>query len=69
MCLSISDFPDLPNKEVKVNIIEFPWDLVKFNEQELIVIIKNLSLKRRIILKDYTGVYLLNPKVYLLGRM
>ena len=33
--LSLNDFPDCPKKEIDVRIIDYPWDLITYNEQEL----------------------------------
>ena len=66
--LSMNDFPELPQKEIKVNIIEYPWDLVRFNEQELIRDYKKLSDQNHNHLKDYLGVYQLNNSNIFIGK-
>ncbi len=66
--LSISDFPNLPQKEIDVKIIEYPWDLVKHNEHELISDFQKLSCENENQLDSYTGVYFLNKNKIFLGK-
>lgn len=66
--LSISDFPNLAKKEVQVDVIEYPWDLVKFNEQELIKDFKKLYSEKENNIKEYFGVHLLNPENIFIGK-
>lgn len=66
--LSINDFPNLPRKEIEVNIIEYPWDLIKFNEQELISDFAKLTSINENKIHEYSGVYFLNKKNIFLGN-
>jgi UDP-N-acetylglucosamine diphosphorylase/glucosamine-1-phosphate N-acetyltransferase len=59
--LSKSDFPELPIKEVDVTIINFPWDLITYNSQELVKDFKKLTSDAENHMKEYPGVYFLNP--------
>jgi UDP-N-acetylglucosamine diphosphorylase/glucosamine-1-phosphate N-acetyltransferase len=66
--LSINDFPNLPKKEINVVVIEYPWDLVHNNEQELISDYIKLTAQNENQIKDYAGVYLLNKENIFLGK-
>ncbi len=66
--LSINDFPELPKKEIKVTIIEYPWDLVRFNERELVRDYKKLTNQNEKQQKDYLGVYMLNKENIFIGK-
>lgn len=59
--LSRSDFPELPIKEVDITIINFPWDLITYNSQELVKDFKKLTSDAENYMKEYPGVYFLNP--------
>jgi len=59
--LSISDFPDLPKKEIDVRIIEYPWDLIKYNREELISDYKKLSQSNENQIENYPNVHFINP--------
>lgn len=60
--LSKNDFPDLPVKVVDVTIINYPWDLITHNAQELVKDFKKLTIDNENYIKKYHGVYFLNRK-------
>ncbi|MBK8946531.1 MAG: glucose-1-phosphate thymidylyltransferase [Ignavibacteriae bacterium] len=66
--LSINDFPELPRKEVDVTIINYPWDLITYNHQELIKDFKKLTSESENFIKDFPGVYFLNKENIFLGK-
>jgi UDP-N-acetylglucosamine diphosphorylase/glucosamine-1-phosphate N-acetyltransferase len=66
--LSINDFPNLPKKEINVIVIEYPWDLVHYNEQELVSDYKKLTTQNENQLKDYPSVYFLAKENIFLGK-
>ncbi|MBK7979688.1 MAG: glucose-1-phosphate thymidylyltransferase [Ignavibacteriae bacterium] len=66
--LSKNDFPNLPVKEVDVTIINYPWDLITYNHQELIKDYKKLTSEQENFIKEFPGVYLLNKKDIFLGK-
>jgi len=66
--LSINDFPELPKNEIDVTIIDYPWDLIKYNEQELISDYKKLINSNENHIKDYLGVYFLNEENIFIGK-
>lgn len=59
--LNITDFPKLPKREINVRIIEYPWDLIKYNEEELINDYKKLAYSNQNQIKNYPEVHFLNP--------
>jgi len=66
--LSISDFPDLPQKEIDVRIIEYPWDLIKYNEEELISDFNKLTSSNENQINEYLGVHFLNKGNIFIGK-
>jgi len=66
--LSITDFPNLPKKEIDVRIIEYPWDLITYNNEELISDFKKLTTSNENQMKDYLGVHFLNKENIFLGK-
>jgi len=66
--LSINDFPDLPKKDIEVTLIEYPWDLVKYNPQELISDYHKLKNQNENNLEDFPEVYLLNKEEIFIGK-
>lgn len=66
--LSINDFPELPQSEIDITIINYPWDLVQHNEQELISDYKKLSIENENQIKDFPGVYFLNKQDIFIGK-
>ncbi|MCB9209896.1 MAG: hypothetical protein H6612_13095 [Ignavibacteriales bacterium] len=66
--LSINDFPDVPKKEINVTIIDYPWDLIKYNEQELIRDYEKLAGENDNQLKEYPGVYFLQKENIFIGN-
>ncbi len=66
--LSINDFPDIPKKEIDVTIIEYPWDLIKYNEQELISDFYKLTNLNENNVHDFLGVYFLNKDNIFIGK-
>ncbi|MBK7106742.1 MAG: glucose-1-phosphate thymidylyltransferase [Ignavibacteriae bacterium] len=66
--LSKNDFPNLPIKEVDVTIINYPWDLITYNHQELIKDFKKITGETENNLKDFPGVIFLNREEIFLGK-
>ncbi|MCB0732145.1 MAG: hypothetical protein KDC88_14050 [Ignavibacteriae bacterium] len=66
--LSINDFPDVPKKEINVTIIDYPWDLIKYNEQELIRDYEKLAGENDNQLKEYPGVHFLQKENIFIGN-
>jgi UDP-N-acetylglucosamine diphosphorylase/glucosamine-1-phosphate N-acetyltransferase len=66
--LTIDDFPNLPKKEIDIRIIEYPWDLITYNEEELISDFKKLTNSNENQIKEYLGVYFLNKENIFLGK-
>lgn len=66
--LSINDFPELPQREIDITIINYPWDLVQHNEQELIRDYKKLTNENENQIKDFPGVYFLNKQDIFIGK-
>lgn len=66
--LSKNDFPDLPQKQIDVNIINYPWDLIKYNEQELISDFGKLTSQNDNQIREYANVHLLNKKNIFIGE-
>lgn len=60
--LSINDFPDLPKRNIDVTIINYPWDFVRYNSQELVKDFYKLVNEKEKINYSYPGVTLLNDK-------
>ncbi len=60
--LDIADFPELPLKEINVKIIEYPWDFIKYNSEELVKDFYKLTKDTEPIKVDYPGVHFLNRK-------
>ncbi len=60
--LAISDFPDLPKKEIDVRVIEYPWDLIKYNQEELISDYKKLSDTNKNQIENYSSLHFINPR-------
>lgn len=66
--LAPSDFPELPIKEIDVTFIEYPWDLIKYNEQELRKDFVKLTKMNNNFIKDFSGVNLINKEDIFLGK-
>ncbi|MFZ1290103.1 MAG: putative sugar nucleotidyl transferase [Melioribacteraceae bacterium] len=66
--LSKNEFQNLPIKEVDVTIINYPWDLITYNHQELIKDFKKLTNESVNFIKDFPGVYFLNRENIFLGK-
>lgn len=66
--LSINDFPELPAIEISVRIIDYPWDLIKYNAEEIISDYKKISVLRENQIKEYPGVYFLNKEDIFIGK-
>lgn len=66
--LSIDNFPKLQIREIETTFINYPWDLVKYNSQELIKDFKKLSNVNQNNIKDYDGVYLLKKENIFIGK-
>ena len=66
--LSINDFPNLPQREIEVTIINYPWDLVKFNERELKSDFRKLTSQNDNQIREYMGVYFLNEADIFIGK-
>jgi len=59
--LDISDFPDLPKIEIDVRVINYPWDLIKYNKEELISDYNKLSSSNENQIENYPSSHFLNP--------
>lgn len=62
---TLSDFNDLVKKEVDVDVINYPWDLISNNGKQLVADFKNLTKEvkgNKIKGKVYEGAYLLNKE-------
>ncbi len=66
--LSIADFPELEKKEITVRIIKYPWDLIRYNPEELISDYKKLTAQNENKIKEYPGVFFLNKENIFLGK-
>lgn len=68
--LSQSDFAGLPEEEVDVNIIHYPWDLTQHNENELKSDFAQLmrEIDNAPVNNLYDGVFLLNKKDIYIGE-
>lgn len=69
--LSTSDFGDLQKKEVDVQMIRYPWDLVHRNGEQIAADFNMLTKKRKgkkLLGKVYPGAHLLNKKSIFLER-
>ncbi len=60
--LDIADFPELPLREINVKVIEYPWDFIKYNSEELIKDFYKLTKDTEPLKVDYPGVHFLNEK-------
>lgn len=65
---SLASFGNLPRKEVHVELVSYPWDLVRLNGAQLVSDFEFLKgtkkrpTKAQSRSRSYTGSYLLNPK-------
>jgi len=69
--LSISDFGDLPRKEIGVQMIHYPWDLVYENAEQVSADFQALTRgkkRKRLEGRIYPGAYLVNRKNIVLER-
>jgi len=66
--LSIDDFPYLPKREINVRIIEYPWDLITYNSEELISDYNILTSLNENQITDYLGVHFLNKENIFIGK-
>jgi UDP-N-acetylglucosamine diphosphorylase/glucosamine-1-phosphate N-acetyltransferase len=68
--LSITDFGDLPRKEIDVTMINYPWDLVHRNGEQISAdfLASTRKLARRLEGKICPGVHLVNKKNIVLER-
>ncbi len=66
--LSKNDFPELPMKEISVTVIDYPWDLITYNNEEIIKDFKKLCNESENHIHDYPGVYFLNKESIFLGK-
>ena len=69
--LSLSDFGDLPKKEVDVQMMRYPWDLVHRNGEQISADFRRLTLRKkgkRLQGKVCPGAYLLNRKNIVMER-
>ncbi|MGA9365249.1 MAG: GlmU family protein [Bacteroidota bacterium] len=69
--LSISDFGDVPKKEIDVQMINYPWDLVYRNGEQISADFVASTRRRngkRLEGKIYSGVHLVNRKNIVLER-
>jgi UDP-N-acetylglucosamine diphosphorylase/glucosamine-1-phosphate N-acetyltransferase len=67
---SISDFDGLHVQQVDVDIIAYPWELIKYNGAQLrsdFAALKRASGKRRAALRKFPGVHILNPSEVTIG--
>lgn len=67
---SFSDFDGLHCEEVDVKIVNYPWDLIKHNGEQLCAdfeMMKKLRYGKKPKIKKYPGVYLLNEKNIYVG--
>lgn len=66
--LSINDFPNLPQKQINVKIINYPWDLITYNPTELVSDFNKLIQKNDNQIKEYIGVQFVNNKNIFIGN-
>lgn len=66
--LSITDFPNLPQKEINVRIIEYPWDLITYNKEELISDFMKLTISNENQIKEFIGVHFLSKENIFIGK-
>lgn len=68
--LSMSDFDGLPVRQIDVNLIEYPWELIKYNSEQLHADYKRLALtqkRKKPVAKKFPGTHLLHEKNILIG--
>lgn len=58
-------FPDLPKVEVNLKFINYPWDLVNNNGEQIRIDFKNIVKKN--IVKEFPGAHLINRKEIYIG--
>lgn len=67
---SLSDFDGLPVRQTEATLITYPWELIKQNgaqlRQDFVTLQK--AEKKRIALKKFPGVHILNPKQVHVGN-
>lgn len=68
--IAVSDFVNIPVKEIDAQIINYPWDLIKFNGSELLNDFKLLAKNKKVKIsgKINKGVFLLNKNKILIGK-
>lgn len=66
---SLGDFSGLPTEDVAVKMVNYPWDLIRNNETELISDYKQLVKEvNQAEFKLYDGAHLLNKKDIFIGK-
>ncbi len=68
---TLSDFNDLVKKEVDVDVINYPWDLISFNGKQIISDFNNLTKDikgSKIKGEVYDGAFLLNKENIFIGE-
>jgi UDP-N-acetylglucosamine diphosphorylase/glucosamine-1-phosphate N-acetyltransferase len=69
--LTLADFSDLPKKEVDVQLIRYPWDLVHLNGEQIKADFQALAQRkktRKIEGKVFPGAHLVNRKDVIIDR-
>ncbi len=67
--LQVSNFQNIPQKQIDCNVIKFPWELVQHNTEQIekdFLILKRKT-RTQIAGKIYKGVHLLNRKNIIIG--
>jgi len=60
--LDISDFPKLKQKEINVKVIEYPWDFIRYNSEELVKDYYKITNDAKPNIKQFHGVHFINKK-------
>lgn len=66
--LSMNDFPELPTKNVDVKIINYPWDLITYNHDELISDYNKLSGEFENHVDQHPEIHFLNKGSIYIGK-
>lgn len=68
--ISFDEFEFLPKKQIEVKIINYPWDLITYNGEQLVSEYKHLTsnAKKKIKVKVFNGTFLLNKKNIFIGE-
>jgi UDP-N-acetylglucosamine diphosphorylase / glucose-1-phosphate thymidylyltransferase / UDP-N-acetylgalactosamine diphosphorylase / glucosamine-1-phosphate N-acetyltransferase / galactosamine-1-phosphate N-acetyltransferase len=67
--ISLSDFDGLKKEQFDVALIDYPWDLIKYNGDQIrsdFTLLKKLEQSKKI--KNSSGVFLLNKKNVVIGK-